>query len=158
MLSIGRKQAFMSYPVTNYKSFSVCTPPIKFWLTIKFWLLSEALDFNYSAQDDQRTRRGRRDDSDEWWRARTETSCPHGPTPGGNSYGPRRGSYGPRQNQRPRSPWTRPPGPLLSYCDYSLLSFDIYCDYSSYCDYSLLSFDIHVQILLLPDSSSKYCR
>ena len=140
MLSIGRKQAFMSYPVTNYKSFSVCTPPIKFWLTIKFWLLSEALDFNYSAQDDQRTRRGRRDDSDEWWRARTETSCPHGPTPGGNS-GPRRGSYGPRQNQRPRSPWTRPPGPLLSYCDYSLLSFDI-----------------HVQILPLPDSSSKYCR
>ena len=38
-------------------------------------------------------------------------------------------------------PWTRPPGPLLSYCDYSLLSFDI-----------------HVQILPLPDSSSKYCR
>ena len=53
--SIGRKQAFMSYLSTNYEiiqclytSYQVL---VVISLTIKFWLLSEALDFNYSAQD-----------------------------------------------------------------------------------------------------------
>ena len=51
MLSIGRKQAFMSYLSTNYEiiqclytSYQVL---VVISLTLKFCLLSEALDFNY---------------------------------------------------------------------------------------------------------------
>ena len=59
LLSMGRKQAFKSNLFTNYEI-------IQFWyssyqvlvvtsLTIKCGLLSEALDFNYSAQDYQQS-------------------------------------------------------------------------------------------------------
>ena len=53
----GRKQAFMSYLFTNYEiikclytSYQVL---VVISLTIKFGLLSEALDFDYSALDYQ---------------------------------------------------------------------------------------------------------
>ena len=59
MLSIGRKQAFMSYLSTNYEIvlclYTSYQALVVTSLTIKFWLLSEALDFNYSAQDYQQS-------------------------------------------------------------------------------------------------------
>ena len=51
---IGRKQAFMSY----YQVLVVISlTKLVIDLTLKFWLLldSEALDFNYSAQDYQQS-------------------------------------------------------------------------------------------------------
>ena len=54
-----QKQAFMSYLPTNYEIIQYLYKSYQVWivisLTIKFWLLSEAIDFNYSAQDFQQS-------------------------------------------------------------------------------------------------------